>query len=119
VLLVRASQIRGMRHGRAFQRRSGLLVAFPTVGNALVLIDLAGGGRTMTSPIRRVLGDPAGNNFYVETSNSVYRITVEGTAEFSTGPDADLRSLSARLDRTRQDRLAPVDGSLIPSSLDG
>jgi hypothetical protein len=32
----------------------------------------------ITTPVKRVLGDPGGDTLYIETENSVYRLTFHG-----------------------------------------
>ena len=53
---------------------SGFLVGQPIVGRGLVIFRDPNGHRMVTTPVRRVLsaGDGA---LYVETENSVYRLT--------------------------------------------
>ncbi|GAB4562245.1 MAG: hypothetical protein Tsb0020_10370 [Haliangiales bacterium] len=36
------------------------------------------GHRMITTPVRRLLGEPTGKRIYVETENSVYRLEIHG-----------------------------------------
>ncbi len=58
--------------GRAYV---GYLVGFPTIGRGLVIFRDPNGHRMITTPVRRVLGTPGDEDVYVETENSVYRLT--------------------------------------------
>ncbi|MFO0623435.1 MAG: hypothetical protein U0745_18740 [Polyangia bacterium] len=53
----------------------GLLVSYPTVGRGMVIFRDPNGHRMVTTPVRRVLTDPDSDAVYVETDNSVYRLT--------------------------------------------
>jgi hypothetical protein len=56
---------------------SGFLVGYPVVGRGMVIFRDPNGHRMVTTPVRRVLSDSDGDGetLYVETENSVYRIT--------------------------------------------
>lgn len=54
---------------------SGFLVGHPIVGRGLVIFRDPNGHRMVTTPVRRVLSVGDGNSLYVETENSVYRLT--------------------------------------------
>jgi hypothetical protein len=54
---------------------SGYLVSYPVVGRGMVIFRDPNGHRMITTPVRRVLTDPDGQTVYVETENSVYRLT--------------------------------------------
>ncbi len=60
--------------GRVYQ---GLLVSYPSVGRGMVIFRDPNGHRMVTTPVRRVLKDSDGDGetLYVETDNSVYRLT--------------------------------------------
>jgi hypothetical protein len=53
----------------------GLLVSYPTVGRGMVIFRDPNGHRMVTTPVRRILTDPDSDSVYVETENSVYRLT--------------------------------------------
>jgi hypothetical protein len=40
------------------------------------------GHRMITTPVKRVLGEPGGKMIYVETENSVYRLEIHGEPLF-------------------------------------
>lgn len=45
------------------------------------------GHRMITTPVKRVLGEPTGEMIYVETENSVYRLQIRGEPMFpATSP---------------------------------
>src|SRR3954464_9759447 len=54
---------------------NGFLVSYPVVGRGMVIFRDPNGHRMITTPVRRVLTDPDGESVYVETENSVYRLT--------------------------------------------
>jgi hypothetical protein len=54
---------------------NGFLVSYPVVGRGMVIFRDPNGHRMITTPVRRVLADPDGESVYVETENSVYRLT--------------------------------------------
>ena len=58
--------------GRVYR---GLLVSYPVVGRGMVIFRDPNGHRMVTTPVRRVLTDPDSESVYVETENSVYRLT--------------------------------------------
>lgn len=53
---------------------TGYLVSYPVVGRGMVIFRDPHGHRMVTTPIRRVMGEPEGNPVFVETDNSVYRL---------------------------------------------
>ena len=53
---------------------AGYLISYPTVGRGMVIFRDPNGHRMVTTPVRRVLGEPDHGSIYVETENSVYRI---------------------------------------------
>lgn len=54
----------------------GLLMSGPCVGRGMVIFRTPSGQRMVTTPVRRVLQIPDSDALYVETDNSVYRITI-------------------------------------------
>lgn len=62
--------------GRVYR---GFLVGLPVVGRGMVIFRDPNGHRMVTTPVRRVLSDRDGETetLYVETDNSVYRLTFE------------------------------------------
>jgi hypothetical protein len=56
----------------------GFLISYPVVGRGMVIFRDPHGHRMITTPVRRVLGEPGGETLYVETENSVYRLTFHG-----------------------------------------
>jgi hypothetical protein len=58
----------------------GFLVSYPVVGRGMVIFRDPNGHRMITTPVRRVLTDPDGEVVYVETENSVYRLTFHRSA---------------------------------------
>ena len=65
--------------GRAFQ---GFLISYPTIGRGMVIFRDPHGHRMITTPVKRVLGEPGGKMIYVETENSVYRLEIHGEPLF-------------------------------------
>ena len=60
---------------------NGFLVSYPVVGRGMVIFRDPNGHRMITTPVRRILGEPEGGTVYVETENSVYRLTFHGGAK--------------------------------------
>ena len=58
--------------GRAY---SGYLISYPSIGRGMVIFRDPNGHRMVTTPVRRVLGEFGSEEVYVETENSVYRLT--------------------------------------------
>jgi hypothetical protein len=58
--------------GRVYR---GFLVSYPVVGRGMVIFRDPNGHRMVTTPVKRVLTDPDTETVYVETENSVYRLT--------------------------------------------
>ena len=58
--------------GRAY---TGYLVSYPSVGRGMVIFRDPNGHRMVTTPVKRVLGELGRDTLYVETDNSVYRLT--------------------------------------------
>lgn len=63
--------------GRSY---AGYLISYPSVGRGMVIFRDPNGHRMVTTPVRRVLGDPTGEKLYVETENSVYQLTFRAEA---------------------------------------
>src|SRR5262252_10339401 len=57
---------------------TGYLISYPAVGRGMVIFRDPHGHRMITTPVRRVLGEPGVDTLYVETENSVYRLTFHG-----------------------------------------
>jgi hypothetical protein len=58
--------------GKAYE---GFLISEPVVGRGMVIFRDPNGHRMVTTPVRRVLGEFGAGDIYVETENSVYRLT--------------------------------------------
>lgn len=61
---------------------TGYLISYPNVGRGMVIFRDPHGHRMITTPVKRVLGEPDGRMLYVETENSVYRIEIHGEPLF-------------------------------------
>jgi len=61
--------------GKAY---TGYLVSYPSVGRGMVIFRDPNGHRMVTTPVKRVLGELGRDTLYVETDNSVYRLTFKG-----------------------------------------
>ncbi len=57
---------------------TGYLISYPLVGRGMVIFRDPHGHRMITTPVKRVLGEPGGKMIYVETENSVYRLEIHG-----------------------------------------
>jgi hypothetical protein len=57
---------------------TGFLISYPVVGRGMVIFRDPHGHRMITTPVKRVLGEPDGQTLYVETENSEYRLTFHG-----------------------------------------
>ncbi len=64
--------------GRAY---TGYLVSYPSIGRGMVIFRDPKGHRMVTTPVRRVLGELGCDTLYVETENSVYRLTFKADAD--------------------------------------
>ncbi len=73
--------------GNVGRRYTGYLISYPIAGRGMVIFRDPHGHRMITTPVRRVLGDPDGHLLYVETENSVYKIEIHGEPLF---PMADV-----------------------------
>jgi hypothetical protein len=63
--------------GRAY---SGYLISYPTIGRGMVIFRDPNGHRMVTTPVRRVLSSFGGEDVFVETENSVYKLTFRSSA---------------------------------------
>ena len=61
---------------------TGYLISYPFIGRGMVIFRDPHGHRMITTPVRRVLGEPGGKMIYVETENSVYRLEIHGEPLF-------------------------------------
>jgi hypothetical protein len=68
---------------------TGYLISYPIIGRGMVIFRDPHGHRMITTPVKRVLGEPDGQMIYVETENSVYRLEIHGEPLF---PMASSRS---------------------------
>lgn len=66
-----------MTLGRGY---TGYLISYPTIGRGMVIFRDPNGHRMVTTPVRRVLGEFGSEEVYVETENSVYRLTFRSGA---------------------------------------
>src|SRR4051812_450956 len=57
---------------------TGFLISYPVVGRGMVIFRDPHGHRMITTPVKRVLGEPEGETLYVETENSVYVLQLHG-----------------------------------------
>ena len=56
---------------------TGFLISYPVVGRGMVIFRDPHGHRMITTPVKRVLGEPDGQTLYVETETAV-RLTFHG-----------------------------------------
>jgi hypothetical protein len=70
------------RAGAPARIYTGYLISYPYVGRGMVIFRDPHGHRMITTPVRRVLGEPGGKKIYVETENSVYRLEIHGEPMF-------------------------------------
>ena len=66
---------RNCRRGRIY---TGFLISYPIVGRGMVIFRDPHGHRMITTPVRRLLGESDEGTLYVQTENSVYRLTFHG-----------------------------------------
>jgi hypothetical protein len=57
---------------------TGYLISYPAIGRGMVIFRDPHGHRMITTPVKRILGEPGGKRLYVETENSVYRLEIHG-----------------------------------------
>ncbi len=69
----------GVALGRVY---TGYLISYPVIGRGMVIFRDPHGHRMITTPVKRVLGEPTGTQIYVETENSVYRLEIHGEPLF-------------------------------------
>jgi hypothetical protein len=67
----------GVGVGRTY---TGFLISYPVVGRGMVIFRDPHGHRMITTAVKRILGEPEGGSIYVETENSVYRLTFHADA---------------------------------------
>ena len=60
---------------------AGYLISYPIVGRGMVIFRDPNGHRMVTTPVKRILGQPTGDKLYVETENSVYQLTFRTETE--------------------------------------
>ena len=68
---------------------TGYLISYPIVGRGMVIFRDPHGHRMITTPVRRILGEPCSSMIYVETENSVYRIEIHGEPLFPAKSDSE------------------------------
>ena len=68
---------------------TGYLISYPIVGRGMVIFRDPHGHRMITTPVKRVLGEPAGKMIYVETENSVYKLEIHGEPLFPMKPSGE------------------------------
>ena len=73
---------RTLSTGGATRVYTGFLISYPVVGRGMVIFRDPHGHRMITTPVKRVLGEPGGKMIYVETENSVYRLEIHGEPLF-------------------------------------
>jgi len=73
------SERSGVALGRVY---TGYLISYPVIGRGMVIFRDPHGHRMITTPVKRVLGEPTGTQIYVETENSVYRLEIHGEPLF-------------------------------------
>lgn len=69
--------------GRAY---TGYLISYPSIGRGMVIFRDPNGHRMVTTPVRRVLGEIGSDTIYVETENSVYRLTFRSESIAAPSP---------------------------------
>ena len=65
------------------------LISYPYIGRGMVIFRDPHGHRMITTPVKRVLGEPGGKMIYVETENSVYRLEIHGEPLFPMRASGD------------------------------
>ena len=68
---------------------TGYLISYPIVGRGIVIFRDPHGHRMITTPVRRILGEPTSSMLYVETENSVYRLEIHGEPLFPVSADSN------------------------------
>src|SRR5262249_57301418 len=64
--------------GNATRVYTGFLISYPVVGRGMVIFRDPHGHRMITTPVKRVLGQPGQTTLHVETEHSVYPLTFHG-----------------------------------------
>src|SRR5678815_4552592 len=82
---------------------TGYLISYPYIGRGMVIFRDPHGHRMITTPVKRVLGEPGGKMIYGETENSVYRRAVD-LEPVAAAPGRDADHLAARLAEHALDR---------------
>lgn len=81
MLSVTAEKLRSSgRMPKRRRKQAGYLVNAPEVGSAMILFREDTGRQLVTTPVVRLMA--AERILYIETENSLYRITVHGRLEF-------------------------------------
>ena len=80
------SERAGVALGRVY---TGYLISYPVIGRGMVIFRDPHGHRMITTPVKRVLGEPTGTQIYVETENSVYRLEIHGEPLFPMAKPSD------------------------------
>ena len=75
---------------------TGYLISYPYIGRGMVIFRDPHGHRMITTPVKRVLGEPGGKMIYVETENSVYRLEIHGEPLFPMRADRRVAGSLAR-----------------------
>jgi len=84
----------GVALGRMY---TGYLISYPTIGRGMVIFRDPHGHRMITTPVKRVLGEPTGTQIYVETENSVYRLEIHGDPLFPIAKPSDPEAAGSSL----------------------
>lgn len=74
---------------------TGYLISYPIIGRGMVIFRDPHGHRMITTPVKRVLGEPDGQMIYVETENSVYRLEIHGEPLFPMASPSDSEAASS------------------------
>ena len=77
------------RTGSPARIYTGYLISYPYVGRGMVIFRDPHGHRMITTPVKRVLGEPGGKMIYVETENSVYKLEIHGEPLFPMKPSGE------------------------------
>ncbi len=96
---------------------TGYLISYPFIGRGMVIFRDPHGHRMITTPVKRVLGEPGGKMIYVETENSVYRLEIHGEPLFPMR--ASGCSATRRSPRARTCALVRAGAKIIGSSVTG
>jgi hypothetical protein len=80
---------------------SGFLVSYPVIGRGMVIFRDSNGLRMITTAVKRVFGDPDSRDVYVETENSVYRLTLHEMSTEVAPPTPEVPGLQTGVAPTR------------------